>query len=117
MALGSYLSQWCGTFYLDGLDHFVKRELKIEGYLRYMDDSVLFGDDRARLVDARAAVAEWLRREGRLELNPKRGDVVPNTHAGTFLGYRVSRSGITPSRKLCRSMQGRLRTAANKGHE
>ena len=49
LALGSYLSQWCGTFYLDGLDHFVKRELKIRGYLRYMDDFVLFSDDRAQL--------------------------------------------------------------------
>jgi RNA-directed DNA polymerase len=42
LALGSYLSQWCGTFYLEGLDHFVKRELKIRGYLRYTDDFVLF---------------------------------------------------------------------------
>ena len=39
---GGHLSQWCGTFYLDGLDHFVKRELKNRGYLRYMDDFVLF---------------------------------------------------------------------------
>ena len=58
LPLGSYLSQWCGTFYLDGLDHFVKRDLKIAGYLRYMDDVVLFGDDREILLIARQRMAE-----------------------------------------------------------
>ena len=72
MPLGSYLSQWCGTFYLDGLDHFVKRDLKIAGYLRYMDDVVLFGDDREALLMARQHITEWLQRERRLQLNPKR---------------------------------------------
>lgn len=116
LALGSYLSQWCGTFYLDGLDHFVKRELKITGYLRYMDDFVLFDDDRLRLVAARTAIAAWLAEERRLQLHPKRWDVMPQTHPGIFLGYRVSRAGITPSRKLRRAMARRLRTAAQKGH-
>ena len=58
LPLGSYLSQWCGNLYLDGLDHFVKRTLKVPGYLRYMDDFVLFSNDREQLVDASAAVAE-----------------------------------------------------------
>jgi hypothetical protein len=117
LALGSYLSQWCGTFYLDGLDHFVKRELKIRGYLRYMDDFVLFSDDRSQLVKARAMIAAWLAEERQLRLHPKRWDVLPNTHPSIFLGYRISRAGVTPSRKLRRAMPRRLRTAASKGHE
>jgi hypothetical protein len=78
LPLGSYLSQWCGTFYLDGLDHFVKRDLKIAGYLRYMDDMVLFGDDREALLMARQRIAEWWQRERRLQLNRKCWDVLPN---------------------------------------
>jgi len=111
LPLGSYLSQWCGTFYLDGLDHFVKRDLKIAGYLRYMDDVVLFGDDREALLMSRQRIGEWL------QLNPKRWDVLPNTAAGVFLGYRVSRAGISPSRKLRRSLAQRLRLAARQGYE
>jgi hypothetical protein len=117
LPLGSYLSQWCGTFYLDGLDHFVKPELKVEGYLRYMDDFTLFGDDRAALLAARQRIVDWLERERRLQLNPKRWHIVPNTTPGVFLGYRVSRSGIGPSRKLRRSMQRRLQLAAGRGYE
>jgi Reverse transcriptase (RNA-dependent DNA polymerase) len=117
LPLGSYLSQWCGTFYLDGLDHFVKRELKVEGYLRYMDDFALFGDDIAALLTARQHIADWLTRKRRLQLNPKRWHIVPTTAPGVFLGYRVSRSSLGPSRKLRRSMQRRLRLAAERGHE
>ncbi len=115
LALGSYLSQWSGTFYLNGLDHWIKRDLKIPGYLRYMDDFVLFADDPCRLAEARAAIAVWLAERRRLHLNPKHGDVRPNTHPGVFLGYRVSRAGVTPSRKLRRGMPRRLRAAAAKG--
>lgn len=117
LALGSYLSQWCGTFYLNGLDHFVKRELRIAGYLRYMDDFVLFSNDKSHLANARTAIAQWLNEERRLQLNPKRWDILSNTQAGIFLGYRVSRAGVTPSRKLRRSMEHNLRAAAQKGHD
>ena len=117
LSLGSYLSQWCGTFYLDGLDHFVKRELKIPGYQRYMDDVAMFSDDRAMLVEARSAIEQWLAEERRLELNRKRRQVIPNSAPGVFLGYRISRSGIAPSRKLRRAMPQRLRNAAERGYE
>ena len=117
LALGSYLSQWCGTFYLDGLDHFVKRELKVAGYLRYMDDMVLFGDDPATLERQRAAVAEWLARERGLALKAGCGTVTPTGQARVFLGYRVSRAGISPGRKLRRDFRRKVRAAAERGPE
>jgi hypothetical protein len=117
LPLGSYLSQWCGTFYLDGLDHFVKRELKIKGYLRFMDDFALFSDDRRQLLEARSAIAGWLEKNRRLQLNPKHWHVIPNREAGLFLGYRVSRAGIGPSRKLRRRLHERVRLAAQRGDD
>jgi len=80
-----------------------------------MDDLVLLGDDQARLVEARAAIREWVGRERGLGLNPKRWHVVPAREPVVFLGYRVSPAGIGPSRKLRRRMAGRLRQAAKKG--
>jgi RNA-directed DNA polymerase len=115
LALGSYWSQWCGNFYLDGLDHYIKRELKVPAYLRYMDDLVLLDDERSRLEEARAAIREWVGRERGLALNPKRGHVVPGREPVVFLGYRVSPAGTAPSRKLRRRMARRLRHAARKG--
>jgi hypothetical protein len=117
LALGSYFSQWCGNFYLDGLDHFIKRELRVRAYLRYMDDLVLLADDRAALAELRSAIAAWLEQARGLTLNPKRWHVVPTAEATVFLGYRVSRAGITPSRKLRRRLPERLRRAAARGQE
>ncbi len=40
LAIGSSLSQWAANLYLDGLDHFIKRELGIRAYLRYLDGTI-----------------------------------------------------------------------------
>ncbi|MBN2494230.1 MAG: RNA-directed DNA polymerase [Deltaproteobacteria bacterium] len=50
LPVGNLTSQHLANFFLDGLDHLVKRDLKLRGYLRYMDDMVLFADDRRALV-------------------------------------------------------------------
>jgi len=47
--------------------------------------------------------------ERRLELNPKSWHVSPTSQPATFLGYRVSRAGILPGKKLRRRMKIRLR--------
>lgn len=117
LPLGSWFSQWCGNFYLDALDHYIKRELKIPVYCRFMDDFVLFSNDREQLVSARETIADWLREERQLKLNKKRLAVVPTTDSGVFVGYRISRSGISPSSKLRRRFKQRIRTAVRKGDE
>jgi hypothetical protein len=115
LPLGSWLSQWAGAYYLDGLDHFVKRVLKVPGYLRYMDDFVLFSDDRAQLLGARPVIMEWLLAQRSLRLNPKHGDIVPTRHPATLLGHRVSHAGITPAGRMRRRMDARIATAAEQG--
>jgi RNA-directed DNA polymerase len=117
LPLGSYLSQWSGTFYLDGLDHFVKRELKIPGYLRYMDDFVLFDLEPARLERALEAIERWLDEQRGLRLNPAHREVLPTSAPAVFLGYRITRAGIAPSRKLRRRLKRRLALAVASGEE
>ena len=115
LPLGSYLSQWSGTFYLDGMDHYIKRVLKVQAYLRYMDDFVLFGNSQTQLSEARDAIKHWLWDQRRLMLNAKHLGSHPTSQPGAFLGYRISRGGITPRRKLRRRMKQRIRLAAAQG--
>lgn len=115
LAIGSHLSQWCGALYLDGLDHHVKRVLKVPGYLRFMDDMAFFSDDRQQLADVRAAVRAWLAERRGLELNPKQGDICPTTEPSIFLGYRVSRSGLAIGPKVKQRMRRKLRAAGTRG--
>lgn len=115
LPIGSAFSQWSGALYLDGLDHFVLRDLRIGAYLRFMDDFVLFHDDPARLRDAREAIAAWLASERRLTLNPKHGAVHSTAEPFTALGYRVSRAGLTPGPKMRRRMRRKLLEASRAG--
>lgn len=117
LAVGTHFSQWCGSLYLNGLDHFVKRTLKVKGYIRYMDDLLFFGDSETELAEVGQAVADWLKTHRRLELKPDRVGIVPTGTASTYLGYRISRSGIRPGPKLKKNMRIRLRIAAKKGHQ
>ena len=115
MPIGSYVSQWSGALYLDGLDHFVKRELRVSGYLRYMDDCALFSDDPAALERCRDAIAAWLRVERGLCLNPRRLAVRPCSEAVLFVGMRIDRAGLSPGPKIRRRLRRRVRAAARKG--
>lgn len=51
--IGNLMSQTFANIYLNSLDHFCKRELKVPDYGRYMDDSIM-------LAPSRATGAAWL---------------------------------------------------------
>lgn len=109
LPIGNLTSQWWGNHYLSGIDHFIKRQLRIPHYQRYMDDLTLASNSRQELVEAREAVAEWLWTKRRLRL--KAPDRAPRSTRGHFdyLGYRVSRAGIRPRRELVKRMRDRMR--------
>lgn len=60
---GNYTSQWFANFYLQDLDHYIKEELKVPYYVRYMDDMVLFHRNKKELHKIRAKVEEFLQKE------------------------------------------------------
>ncbi len=60
LPMGNQTSQFFGNVYLDPLDHFVKEELRIAGYVRYVDDFLLFSDDKQNCTSpVRASNAFW----------------------------------------------------------
>ncbi len=108
LPIGNLTSQWWSNLYLDGLDHFAKRELGIRGYQRYMDDVVCVADEAAALRRWRRAIHTWLRDERRLRLNPLKGHVRRTDHPQTYLGYRISRQGWDLGGKAMRRFRRRL---------
>lgn len=105
---GNLTSQWWGNHYLSGLDHFVKRELRVAHYQRSMDNLALLDNDRRRLIAVRDAISAWLLEHRRLHL--KRTDARPKDAAGRFrlLGFRVSRAGLAPTREAMKRMQQKV---------
>jgi RNA-directed DNA polymerase len=98
--IGNLTSQFLANLYLDDFDHFVKDELRVHAYLRYVDDMVILDDDKSRLAELRALVAERLQHE-RLRLHPCKAQVCPTGGGLDLLGYR-----IFPNRRRLRNDNG-----------
>jgi len=86
--IGNLTSQFFANLYLDDFDHFVKEDLKVKAYLRYVDDMVILADDKARLAELRRLCRERLERD-RLRLHPRKAHITPVCFGIDLLGYRV----------------------------
>lgn len=84
--IGNYTSQWSGNFYLTPLDLFCKHVLKIRDYVRYCDDFLLFGNDKAYLHDCRKRIEDFIGKN--LELAYSKSDVFNVKQGVDFCGYR-----------------------------
>lgn len=87
LPIGNLTSQFWANCYLNPFDHFVKRELRCKGYVRYVDDFLLFADDKGILWRWRDAVTRRLARL-RLTVHP-RAHPQPVTEGISFLGFVV----------------------------
>jgi retron-type reverse transcriptase len=106
--IGNLTSQFFANLYLDDFDQYVKQELMVRPYLRYVDDMVVLDHDKHRLAEIRAAVGERLATD-RLQLHPRKAHVTPVADGLNLLGYVVypaqrrlrSDNGHRFARKLC----------------
>lgn len=89
LPIGNLTSQFFANVYLHELDLFVKQQLRCRAYLRYMDDFVLFADDKAQLHTWRAAIQEFLATRLRLVLHPRKSVVFPVAVGLDFCGFRL----------------------------
>lgn len=60
LPIGNYTSQWFSNFFLQGLDHFIKEEIRVKYYIRYVDDLVLLGPNKKTLHRAKDEIADYL---------------------------------------------------------
>jgi hypothetical protein len=85
--IGNLTSQLWGNFYLDELDHWVTETQRHGAYLRYTDDFLLFGDDKARLWELRAGIVEQLARVRLKPAEPK-SRLLATAEGVPFCGFR-----------------------------
>lgn len=71
LPIGNYTSQLFANIYLNEVDQYIKRELHIKYYFRYMDDSVLFVKTKEEAKDTLAKISKFLDEKLHLELNQK----------------------------------------------
>jgi retron-type reverse transcriptase len=87
LPIGNLTSQFWANCYLNPFDHFVKRRLRCRGFLRYVDDFLLFADDKDVLWTWKSELEAWLARL-RLTIHPG-AHPRPVTEGIPFLGFVV----------------------------
>jgi retron-type reverse transcriptase len=72
LPIGNLTSQFWANCYLNPLDHFIQRELRCKGYVRYVDDGLVFAEDKKKLRRWRKAIVD--------RLNKLRMTIHPDAH-------------------------------------
>ena len=114
LPIGNLTSQLFANVYLDALDHRIKRTLKVPGYVRYLDDVVLFGDCRRTVRRWVDDVIDWCATERALEIRIK-GDVQGSRNRFTYLGFTVDRADRRASGDTIRRMRAKARSRVRGG--
>ena len=108
LPIGNLNSQFFANVYLNGLDQFVKHELRCRHYLRYCDDFVLLSRDPVELQRWRDRIGHFLGEKLRLRLNP-RERLAPVSNGIDFLGYIARRQYRLVRRRVVGHFEERLR--------
>ena len=121
LPIGNLTSQFFANVYLNPLDHFVKHDLRVKGYVRYMDDFILFGHDRGALKQQGRRVKQKLNHL-RLEMHPDKFRLMSTGWGVDFAGYvvfadgriRVRSSSVRRFQRRYRQMLWEVRTGCRK---
>ncbi len=108
LPIGALTSQHFANFYLGPLDRFVKETLRADGYARYMDDGVVWGESAATLRGMLERIREFVGNELRLQFKPE-PEIRPARHGFEFLGCRVYPSHLKLNRRSRDRFRARLR--------
>ena len=107
LPIGSLMSQHFANFYLGWLDRYVKEALQVRGYVRYMDDMLLWGDDRRELQHVQGECERFAGDELSLEFKPAQ---VRRVEQGiSFLGCRLFPTHVELNRRSKQRWKRRVR--------
>ncbi len=109
LPIGNLLSQYFANLYLGGLDHELKDVMKVAGYVRYMDDFIIFANSKDELKITKSKVEEIIHKRLQLELNPSLCN--RTRHGIPFLSYKVTPFGLRLSQKAKKRFRAKSKIA------
>lgn len=111
LPIGNLTSQFFANFYLSSLDHFVLEQLKPCGYVRYMDDIVVFENSKDRLKSIFAGIQDFCLGNLKLYLKIPVFGICKN--GVPFLGWNISSEKIGVLKSTRNRMKSKLNQIEN----
>lgn len=113
--VGALTSQLFANIYLDQLDHWIKDQVGVEHYVRYMDDFLILGESKDELWTFYEALADFLATRLSLRLNRKT-NVFPASRGIDFCGYRVWNTHVLPRKRNVKKARRKFHFLASQYH-
>ena len=108
LPIGNLTCQFFANLYLNEMDQFIKRNLGVKKYLRYMDDFVLLSNSKEELLLWKEKIIQFLKEKLELELKDK--NVLPiSVYKGIdFLGYFIKPSHTLVRRRVVKNLSKKV---------
>lgn len=87
LPIGNLTSQLWANVYLNELDHYAKRVLKIKHYIRYVDDILIVGDNPQQLLFWANQLSEYVVENLGLTFHPNKTHIQRANQGINFVGY------------------------------
>ena len=100
LPIGNLTSQVLANFYLNPFDHFIKHDLGVRFYGRYVDDFILVHEDKTFLKSLIPKIEGFLREELELELHPRKRYLQHYCKGIPFLGVILKPHCIYAGRRI-----------------
>ena len=88
------------NFYLNAFDHFIKHDLRVRYYGRYVDDLILAHKDKAYLSGLISILAEFLHDKLQLDLHPRKIHLQHYSKGVNFLGVTIKPNRIYAGKRI-----------------
>lgn len=106
--IGNYSSQYFANIYLNELDYYVKFNLKIKYYCRYMDDFVILVKDKDSARNIYNLIEKFIDVRLNLKLNPK-SKYFPNKEGCNFLGFIIYEDYILLGNRIKKNIYKKIK--------
>ena len=108
LPIGNLTSQLFSNVFLNELDQFVKRVLKVKHYGRYVDDSYYVAATKEELLTLIEPIRTFLKQELGLTLHPNKIFLQRAEDGVTFLGKFIKDDKIVPSKRCRRKARNHM---------
>lgn len=88
LPIGNYTSQYFANIYMNELDKYIKEELKVKYYIRFMDDGIMLLENKDTAKIILEKITSFVENRLKLKLN-KKTSYMPVKNGCTYCGYKV----------------------------
>ncbi len=106
--IGNYTSQFFANIYLNELDKYIKEELKIKYYVRYMDDFCLLLPNKDICKNILDKINLFLKNYLKLEMNDKTY-YYPSKFEVNFCGYIIKENKIILRKRFIKNIKKKMK--------